>query len=565
MAPIRSCLVGFVVAIAVAIRGEATPVTIVSVAATHGIVVAGHPQATAAGLAVLKSGGNAIDAAVATSLALGVAEPYASGLGGKLMLLYFEAATRKTYVVDAMDACGSLNVVDYLKRPAADRSYGYGSACVPGLAAGLWLAHRKWGAHPWASDVEPAVALAETGFAVLPKSREFFDEQLKKLRRGDPEIARWYLPNGELPAAGTILRNPDLATTMALLATHGRDGFYRGPVGAAIVAAMGKNGGLVTATDLANYEARLVDPVGITFHGFEIQSTPPPSNGSAMFLPALKALEDESFGAGPLRSAATLDLIGRVWRSAEPAGYRVIGDAPESRFYFEKLIAPDAIRELRAKAALSLPPRTEAASIGFPAIERAVGATTHFIIVDSHGNIVCATQSLSVHFGAGVVPPGTGVVLNNSMSNFDFDDPKHLNYVAAGRRPRSTISPTLVLRGGRPVLALGVPGSTRIPTSLLEVLLDRLVWNRPLAEAIGDTRFHYIIPWKPGEEETFEAEQSFPATQANALRALGWKVLLSEAAGQGKKFSGLNAVEFNADGTLSGFADPRRSNTAAGY
>ena len=563
--PIRRFLQGLAFTLSALALAASPPlaVTVVPLTRPHGMVVAGHPQAAVAGLAVLQAGGNAIDAAVATSLALGVAEPYASGLGGKLMLLYYDARTQRVQVIDAMDAAGSLEVAAYLRRPAEDRNYGYGAVCVPGLAAGLWLAHQQWGGRPWADDVRPAIDLARTGFDVLPKSRDYFEEQSRKLHRGDAEIARLYLPGGKIPAAGTVLPNPDLAATLTLLAQHGRDGFYRGPVAERLVAAIHHGGGVITAPDLAGYEARLTEPVAIEFMGCRIASAPPPANGAAMFLPALKALEGESFSGGPLRTAAALDELGRVWRLVEPEAYRVIGDTPGSRFAFEKLVAPDAIQALRAKAAL--PRKPEAAAAFAPAGEWAVASTTHFIVVDGQGNIVCATQSLSVHFGAGVVPPGTGVVLNNSMSNFEYADAAHPNYVAPGRRPRSTISPTIVLRGGRPVLALGIPGAARIPTAMLQVLLDRLALHRPLTKAIGDSRFHFMVPWRPGDVDTFEAEQSFPATQADGLRRLGWKVLLSEPAGQGMKFTGINAVEINADGTLTGFADPRRTNAAAGY
>ena len=549
-----------------AARAQPLPVTVTPVIARHGMVVAGHPQAAEAGRKVLQAGGNAIDAAIATSLALGVAEPYASGLGGKLMLLYYESAAGRTYVIDAMDAAGaSLDVPAYVKRPVEQHGYGYGAVCVPGLAAGLWMAHARWGARPWSEDVQPAVALALAGFEVLPKSRDFFEEQAKKLHRGDAEIARLYLPRGQLPEVGSLLPNPDLAHTLTLLAQRGRDGFYRGPVAAAIVAAMAKGGGVITAGDLANYEARLTEPVGIAFRGYRILSAPPPANGAAMFMPALKALEDDSFDAGPLRTARNLDRLGRVWRLVEPEAYRLIADTPESRGSFEKMVAPGSIQALRAKAIANALGLSDATVRAPSSDQSALAATTHFIVVDAYGNIVCATQSLSVHFGAGVVPPGTGVVLNDSMSNFEFTEPTHLNYVAAGRRPRSTISPTIVFRQGKPVFALGIPGAARIPTSTLQVLLDHLVLQRPLAEAIGDTRFHFVIPWKQGEVETFEAEQSFPAAQAAGLRALGWKVVLPEAAGRGRLFSGINAVELNSDGTLTGYADPRRTNVADGY
>ncbi len=544
----------------------ATPVKVVPVTATHGLVVAGHPEAAQAGVEVLKKGGTAIDAAVAVSTSLGVTEPYASGLGGKLMLLYYEASSGRTYAVDGMDAAGAVEATTYAKRPEEDRSYGYGSACVPGLTAALWLAHEKWGRKPWAEDFAPAIKLARDGFEVLPKTRDFFAEQEKKLRRGDAEIARLYLPGGQLPVAGSHLSNPDLARTLEIVAKNGRDGFYRGTVAEAIVAAAVKGGGVLTLDDFAHYEARLGQPIGIDFHGFRILASPPPTSGAPLFLTILKALEDEPFAGGPLRSAANLDRIAKIWRQVEPLSYAGIADVPQAEFNFEKMVAPDSIEAIRTRARAGEKREPKVAwfdDSGFSA--SAAAATTHFVVVDASGNIVCATQSLSLHFGAGVVVPGTGIVLNDSMSNFAFNDPASLNYVAPGKRPRSTIAPTLVLHDGKPVLAIGIPGSARIPTALLQALLDRLVFNRSLADAIGDSRFHFDRNWRRDDEESIEAEQSFPANETEALRALGWKVNLTEPAGTGRIFGGINAIEFNPDGTLTGYADPRRTNAAVGY
>ena len=541
------------------------PVTITPVVARHGMVVAGHPEATQAGVSVLQAGGNAIDAAVAVSLSLGVAEPYGSGLGGKLMLLYYEAATGKTYAVDAMDAAGSLDVAAYLPRPEEDHSYGYGSVCVPGLAAGLWTAHQKWGKLKWADNVAPAIRLARDGFEILPKTRDFFAEQEKKLRRGDPEIARLYLPGGQLPVVGSRLPNPDLAHTMELLAQHGRDGFYRGPVAEAMVAASQKGGGVLTADDLANYAARLTEPLALDFRGYRLLASPPPTNGAPLFLTIMKVLEDKTF-TGPLRSPANLDRIGRVWREVLPLVQRGIADAPEAVFNYEKLVAPDSIAAIRAKIRAAEAPAKKVAWLDDSgSSEDVAAATTHFIVADSAGNIVCATQSQSLHFGAGVVPPGTGVVLNDSMSNFAYGDAKSINYVAPGKRPRSTISPTIVFRGGRPTFAIGIPGAARIPTALLQALLDRLAFDRPLAEAIGDTRIHWDSNWRKDDEVSINAEQSYPAADVQALSALGWKVEQPEAPGTGRYFGGINAIELNAGGGYTGYADPRRTNTAAGW
>jgi gamma-glutamyltranspeptidase/glutathione hydrolase len=232
------------------------------------------------------------------------------------------------------------------------------------------------------------------------------------------------------------------------------------------------------------------------------------------------------------------------------------------------LIAPDSIAEIRAKA-FGTEKQRKVAAVDFVELpeyyESAMAATTHFVVVDAHRNIVCATQSQSLHFGAGVVPPGTGVVMNNSMSNFSFTDAKDVNYIAPGKRSRSTIGPTIVLHNGKPDFAIGLPGSARIPTTMLQVLLDRLALKRSLPEAIGDTRVHFLSSTRSDQSEAFEAEQSFPDTEAKALKALGWKVNLPEPAGTGRYFGGINAVEFNVDGTLTGYADPRRTNVAAGY
>lgn len=551
--------------VAVRLPAADTPVTITPVVGRHGMVVAGHPQAAQAGVATLQAGGSAIDAAIAVSLSLGVTEPYASGLGGKLMLLYYEAATGKTYALDALDVAGSLNIAAYLPRPEEDHSYGYGSVCVPGLAAGLWTAHQKWGKLKWADDVAPSIKLARDGFEILPKTRDFFAEQEKKLKRGDAEIARLYLPGGRLPVVGSHLANADLAHTLELLAAHGRDGFYRGPVAEALVAASQKGGGVITADDLTHYEARLSAPLQLDFRGYHLLASPPPTNGAPLFLTIMKVLEDETF-TGPLRSPANLDKIGRAWREVQPLVQRGIADVPEAPFNFEKMVAPDSIAALRAKLRASDMPVKKVAWLDDSGwSEDVAAATTHFLVADAAGNIVCATQSLSLHFGAGVVPPGTGVVLNDSMSNFAFNEPKSVNYVAPGKRPRSTISPTIVFRGGKPVFAIGIPGAARIPTAMLQALLDRLALNRPLAEAIGDTRIHWDSNWRKDDEVSINAEQSYPAADGQALSALGWKVELPEAAGTGRYFGGINAIERNADGSYTGYADPRRTNAALGY
>jgi len=522
--------------------------------APHAMIVAGHPEAAEAGLAVLAAGGNAVDAAVAVSLALGVAEPYASGLGGKLELMYYDASTRHVTVVDGMDAASrSLPVAAFLAQSYHDRTEGGASAAVPGLAAGLFEAHRQWGVRPWADDVRPAQALAERGSRVYAKTVALMAESRARFEH-DAAARKLFLPNGALPAVGSRLRNPDLATTLGLLAAQGPDAVYRGPVAAAIVAAVGSAGGYITAEDLAGYRAHVWEPLSIPWAGGRLFSAPPVAGGE-LLLAVLGAVDGRTWAPGPLRDEANLESLGRIFRAAYPLYDLAVGDRPASRSRVDHLLSPAGLARLgRAWAA-------EAPAVAEPA-EVPGKSTTHFIVVDRDRNIVCVTQSLSLHFGCGIVPPGTGIVLNDTLSDFNMRTPSNPNYVAPGKRPRSTIAPSIWLDAqGKPRLAIGLPGGGRIPTGLAQVLIDYTAFHRPLAEAVGDTRFHLL---NAGRKKVLEVESGLAPAELKSLRADGWSVETAEPAGTGGHFGGVNAVEFLPDGTLRGVADVRRTNAARG-
>lgn len=536
----------------VRVLAAATPVTVTPITAPHGMVVAGHTEAAAIGRDVLAAGGNAMDAAVAVSLALGVAEPYGSGLGGKLMLIYHDAATGTTHAVDGMDAAShSLDPALYRRLPNEARRTGWTSVAVPGLPAALHAAHARWGARPWAENVAPVITLAERGFTVLEKTRDLFTERLDKLR-ADPDLAALFLRDDAVPAVGTRLPQPALARTLAIFAAQGADGFYRGPIAAEIVTAAQRAGVNLTAEDFARYAAQITTPLRIDYSGHTLLSAPPPTSGAALAFTLLKLLEEEPLTA-PLRSAENIDRIGRAWRVVYPDVQRDIADTPAARAQAEEMFGPAALARYRERIAAT-------AAVGESG---ANDATTHFAVVDRHGNVVSATQSLSLHFGAGVV--AAGVILNDSLSNFAFEDATLANAAAPGKRPRSTITPLIALRDGRPVLALGVPGAGRIPTAMLQVLIEHLRLGRPLEEAIGDTRLHWQRPFGRDAVESIEVENSLPAEVVADLRARGWKVDLIETPGTGLHFGGINAIRLEADGTRTGYADPRRTNAAAGH
>ncbi len=514
----------------------------------HGMVVAGHPEAAEIGLRVLGAGGNAMDATVAVSLALGVAEPYGSGLGGKLMFLYWDQASGRVFAVDAMDESSStLDVAAFAASSYEQRSEGWAAVAVPGLLAGMHEGHGRWGRLPWADVVRPAAELARSGARVLPQTRAFFERRIERIRVS-AEAARIFLPGGELPAVGSRLAIPDLAQTLEAIAREGRAGFYRGRVAEAIAKASQAGGGSLRLGDLAGYQARVTEPLRLDFQGSRVVTAPPPATGGAALLAALDGLVDAEWsGSSPL-DPDHLDRIGEVLKRIYPEIQAGIADVPSARDAFHELIG-ERPGEDSASSFVSMDGGAESAS------------TTHFVVADGEGNVASVTQSLSHHFGSGVVAPGTGVVLNNSMKNFATRDESSVNFVAPAKRPRSTIAPTLVLRQGEPVLALGVPGGQRIPTATLQVLLDVLVFRTDLAEAIRRPRAHLRRPLRDTEPTNlFELEAGDPSLVA-ALHERGWTTRVSE---DNETFGGFCAIEILPDRTLVGVADLRRTNAARG-
>jgi gamma-glutamyltranspeptidase / glutathione hydrolase len=528
--------------------------------ADSAMVVSGHREASSIGIAVLEAGGNAIDAAVAVSLALGVAEPYGSGLGGKLALLYRDAATGEVYFIEALDAAPSgLDPEAFRAAPAAERGRGGLSVGVPGLPAGLMLAHEQWGLLPRQQVIAPVIALAREGFTVEEGQVRFFQSQQAMLRRHEG-LTRLYLREDQPPKAGDRLANEDLAATLELLAQQGASGFYAGPVAEAIVTELQRRGNPITLDDFAAYRAHLLAPLSITFRGTEIFSAAPPVSGGGTYLLALAALEDEQLAESALFSPAALDRVMRVFLECDAAARSALGDAPDSRERLVRLLTPEQLALLRERSRQTEPALTSSFN---PAEGEAMAAeTTHFVVVDAAGNVASVTQSQSLHFGSGIVPPGTGVILNNSLSNFALSR-GGVNEVQPNRRPRTTITPAIWVRHGRPMAALGLPGGARIPSAMVQVTVAALAFDQPLDVAIAAPRFHPLGRPSDARELSFQTELETDRQLAQVLRdEFGW----SAASGEGTEvFGGVNAVEFLPDGRLRGYADQRRSNAVVGF
>ena len=519
-----------------------------------GVVVAGATEAADAGAEILRRGGSAADAAVAISLSLTVAEPFNSGIGGKLAGLYYDASTKKTWFIDGMGKSPSnLPVAGMLSAPKGERERGYKSVCVPGTVAALELMHGKWGKLPWNQCVEPAFILAEKGFAVPEKQVFVFREKIDAVRP-DAEAMKIFFPRGDVPVAGSVLANPDLAKTMATLRDEGPQAFYRGWIADKICQASRAGGGWLEKEDFESYRAEITEPLEIDYRGRKICTAPPPLTGGAIVAAALKAGEDDESAEAGANSAARIDAAARIFRAVYPRVAGAAGDNPQSRGDVEHLLQEKQIAELRAEISGTAP------ASGKP-FESDGGETSHFIVVDEAGNIACVTQSLSLHFGAAVVPPGTGVLLNNDMSNFGYYRATSINYVAPGKKPRSTISPAIVFEQGKPVLALGAPGGQRIPSGVYQVLTGVLDYGQTLPQAIDSPRFHLVRPTTSKDPSNqLQVEVGADETVSAVLEKDLWAV--EHKRRDSYHFAGVNGVALSPDGTRIAVGDDRRSNHA---
>jgi gamma-glutamyltranspeptidase/glutathione hydrolase len=534
------------------------------VAAERYVVVSGHPAATAAGLEVLRHGGNVVDAAVATSLALGVALPYGSGLGGKMVMLHRDGASGRVRCIEATCAApAALDYDAYRKLPLAERRFGYTAAGVPALPAGLWRAHQEWGQLAWADLVAPAITLAEEGVEFTEAMRRLCEPDMWSMR-DDAEAARLYLAEGEALPAGSVLQNPDLASTLRRLAERGMQGFYEGETAERIVAAANANGSPMSVDDLRNYRAYIVEPLSTEFRGATIYTSPPPQLGGLTVLMALKALESRTWEDVEPADAGYIDAVSRVLLSVYPRVDRYVADVPGAKRVARRLLSAESIAQVLSDAQIVDPanPRDHEQRIFETADDLIDASTVHLTIADSQGNIVSLTQSLSFHFGAGVVVPGTGILLNNSLANFSVA-PDSVNRVAGGKRPRSTVAPLIVTRDDEPVMALGIPGGQRIPTTSIQLLMDVFSFDMSLAEAFAEPRFHVRRPTELVQDANIvDLEGTRPRDTRNTLTTAGWQVLRWQP--DGRYFGGGNAVAYQPDGTLLGIGDARRDNRAVG-
>ncbi|MEY6431499.1 gamma-glutamyltransferase [Thioalkalicoccus limnaeus] len=520
----------------------------------HGIATP-HPLATAAGVAILADGGNAFDAAVAVSAVLAVVEPYGSGLGGGGFWLLHDASEGRDILIDGRERAPAAATAQMFIGPdgEVDRdrvSAGPLAAAIPGTPAALdHIAHR-YGELTMARALEPAIRLARDGFPVDERYRSLAGFRLAALR-ANPEAAAILLRDGEVPEVGTRIRQPALAATLERLARSGHDGFYDGEVARRLVAGVRAAGGLWTREDLRAYEIVGREPITASYRGMRLVSAPPPSSGGIALTQILQILE--LYQLSDVDEAERVHLIVEAMRRAYHDRARFLGDADFVAIPIDRLLAADYAAGLAASIRRDRATPSEL----FPGPDRPSGGqdTTHFSIIDRHGHRVAATLSLNYPFGAGFMPEGTGVLLNNHMDDFTVAPGQpnaygliqsSANRIEPGKRMLSSMSPTFVEQDGR-IAVIGTPGGSRIIST---VLLAALAFEAggSATDLVAAPRFHHqFLP----DRLEYEPDGLSEALR-EALVARGHQLRVAD-----RPWGNSQAVVIEPDGVFTAAADPR--------
>ena len=513
------------------------------------------PLASMAGMRILEEGGNAFDAAVAAAAAMAVVNPLFNSVGGNGFATMYVARTHEVRALNFYGSAPRRATVEVYQ--GKDYSEGFLSAPVPSCLKGYEVLHKTYGRLPWAKVLEPAIELAESGFVLTQLLADFF--QLEKDNLADiPSTARVFLSDGRAPKAGEVLRQPDLARTLKGVAQHGSDYFYRGPVAARIAEFFQANGGVLAAEDLAQYEAKWVIPVSTTYRGYTIYTQPPSSSALAV-LEQLNILEGYDLKALGHNSPEYLHLIGEVMRLAIADRNRYVGDPEFVNVPVAQLVSKEYAAERRKLIHLdSTMSVATAGDVGKPQESH----TAHLNVVDEDGNMVALTQTLGGAFGSKVVAADTGVLFSDEMRHLHLD-PKDPSRLEPGKRSRSNQSPIIVLKDGKPYMAIGAPGNDGIWQSLVQVIANVIDFGMDIQTAITAPRMRSGGTVETGTEikPSFRIENRIPEATIEALRAKGYEIK-----SEPNNFVLVNGILIDpATGFRLGGADPRDNGYALGW
>jgi len=555
--------------------------------AQHAVVVTVHQLASQVGVEILQSGGNAIDAAVATGFALAVVHPPAGNIGGGGFML-IRMADGKTHFLDYREKAPAAAKADMFLDAQGNvipgaTEIGYRSIAVPGSVAGLAYAEKKYGKLTLKQVMAPAIKLARDGYALTwEEASDMHERHLAEF----PESRRVFQRDGNYYKPGDVFRQPDLARTLERIAAN-PDDFYHGALARELAAAMQKGGGLITADDLAHYEVKEREPVRGTYRGFEVISAPPPSSGGIVLIESLNILEGYDLAKLENRSAESIHFTVEGFRRAFFDRAEFMGDPdfakiPVAQLLDKKYAAAwrDTIDPLHASLSQDLKRPAvfsqleQYAAAHPPAMAPHEGNhTTHYSVVDADGNAVAVTTTINDWFGSRVTADGLGFLLNDEMDDFSakpgVPNSDGLiqgapNAIGPGKRPLSSMTPTIVVHNGKTVMVLGSPGSSKIITTVANVLMGVVDYKLNLQEAVDAPRFHN--QWLP---DVVSVEKSFFPDTLNILRKMGYKVQIGLAEGNDDSLYWSDAECIAIDertGERLGATDGRNSNgKAMGY
>ncbi len=523
------------------------------------MVVTAQHEASTVGLGILAAGGNAVDAAVAVGYALAVVDPCCGNIGGGGFMLIHRADRSDSAInfretAPAASSPGMfLDAAGGVMREAS--LYGYRAAGVPGTVMGLDRALAQYGRLGREAVMAPAIALARDGFVLGPADAAIIAAKSGQLAK-DPEAARIFLrPDGGAFRAGDRLMQPDLAETLALIAETGPDAFYRGPIAAGIAAAARAHAGVLTAADFADYTVTEAAPVSCAYRGYVVLSAPLPSSGGTILCEMLTVLSGWDLAASGFGSAQTIHLMAETMRHAYLDRNSALGDPAFVPDRSSELRTPSHAAAIRAAIDPQQATPSSALAPSEPPHEKA--ETTHYSVVDGEGNAVAVTYTLNGNFGAAVVAPGTGVLLNNEMDDFTVKPGAAnlfglvqgaANAIAPGKRPLSSMSPTIVEKEGKPVLVLGSPGGPRIITAVLETITNIVDFAMTPQDAVAAPRFHH--QWLP---DTLYYERDGPSSATlKELAERGYRLA------EQSPWGAVELIAIGPDGHLLGVNDPRR-------
>jgi gamma-glutamyltranspeptidase/glutathione hydrolase len=537
----------------------------VPVEAKNGMVVTSHTLATKVALDMLKKGGNAVDAAVTAGFALAVTQPRSGNIGGGGFMLISSEGKKEVVAIDYREKAPAAASRDMFLGPDGEADpelsrYSHISAGVPGTVAGLALALEKYGTISLAESLAPAIELAEKGFVVTPRFSKGVKSKQERLSKFAAGKKKFLKPDGSFYEPGDLYRQPDLAATLKRIAQKGTKGFYEGETADLIVAEMQRGKGLITHSDLKNYQPKVRKPVHGTYRGYDIYSMSPPSSGGAHIIQILNILEPYPIGNLGHNSARTIHLMAEAMAHAYADRSKYLGDSDFVEVPLKGITSKKYADEIRAQIDPSFASISQNILPGDPvALES--DETTHFSIVDKFGNAVANTYTINFSYGSGIVVAGAGFLLNNEMDDFSAKPgvPNaygliggEANKVEPNKRMLSSMSPTIVLKAGKNFLVAGSPGGSRIITTTLQVIMNVIDHRLNVQAAVNAPRIHH--QWLPDE---IRVEQGLSPDTIGLLRGMGHTVTEKSAMGA------IQSIMIGEDGTLYGGADPRRSTSAA--